>query len=54
VFAPLLMLVITDRVGRGAAGAIPGSLITFGVGALLWFVPIGDRHRRTGGVSGMR
>jgi hypothetical protein len=37
---PLLVLVITDRVGRGAAGAILGSLITFGVGAVLWFVPM--------------
>jgi hypothetical protein len=37
---PLLILVITDRVGRGAAGAILGSTITFGLGAVLWFVPM--------------
>jgi hypothetical protein len=37
---PLLLLVITDRVGRGAAGAILGSSITFGIGALLWFIPM--------------
>jgi hypothetical protein len=37
---PLLLLVITDRVGRGAAGAILGSSITFGIGGLLWFIPM--------------
>jgi hypothetical protein len=37
---PLLVLVIVDRVGRGAAGAILGSTITFAVGALIWFVPM--------------
>jgi len=37
---PLLALVITDRMGRGAAGAILGSSITFGIGALVWFIPM--------------
>lgn len=38
--APLLVLAIVDRVGRGAAGAILGSTITFAAGALIWFVPM--------------
>jgi hypothetical protein len=37
---PVLALVIVDRAGRGAAGALLGSLFTFGIGALLWFVPM--------------
>lgn len=37
---PLLVLVIADRAGRGAAGAIVGSAITFLVGVLLWLVPL--------------
>jgi hypothetical protein len=37
---PLLLLVIGDRAGRGAAGAILGGTITFAVGGLLWFVPM--------------
>ncbi len=37
---PLLALVIIDRMGRGAAGAILGSAITGAFGALLWFVPM--------------
>jgi hypothetical protein len=37
---PVLALVIVDRAGRGAAGALLGSLFTFGIGSLLWFVPM--------------
>jgi hypothetical protein len=37
---PLLALVIIDRMGRGAAGAILGSSITFGFGVLVWFIPM--------------
>jgi hypothetical protein len=37
---PVLVLVIADRAGRGAAGAIVGSLITFGAGVLAWLVPL--------------
>jgi hypothetical protein len=37
---PLLALVIADRAGRGAAGAMVGSAITFTVGVLLWLVPL--------------
>lgn len=37
---PVLALVIFDRAGRGAAGALLGSLITFGAGVVAWFVPM--------------
>ncbi len=37
---PLLILVIADRAGRGAAGAIVGSAITFTVGVIAWAVPL--------------
>jgi hypothetical protein len=37
---PLLGLVIADRAGRGAAGAILGAGITFGIGAAVWAVPL--------------
>ncbi len=36
----LLVLVIADRAGRGAAGAVLGGTITFAIGGLLWFVPM--------------
>lgn len=38
--APLLILVLVDRMGRGAAGALLGSLMTFSIGALAWVVPM--------------
>lgn len=38
--APLLMLVLVDRIGRGVAGAIIGAGMTFTIGALLWTVPL--------------
>lgn len=38
--APLLVLVIADRIGRGAAGAMIGGAIMFVVGGLLWGVPL--------------
>jgi hypothetical protein len=37
---PLLLLVLLDRVGRGVAGAILGSAISFTFGALAWGVPL--------------
>jgi hypothetical protein len=37
---PLLGLVIADRTGRGAAGAILGAAITFGIGTAIWAVPL--------------
>jgi hypothetical protein len=37
---PVLMLAIADRAGRGAAGAIVGSLFWLAAGTLLWLVPL--------------
>lgn len=37
---PLLALVIVDRAGRGAAGALIGSLVWLAAGTLLWLVPL--------------
>jgi hypothetical protein len=37
---PLLLLVVIDRVGRGAAGALLGSAMTFSIGVLVWAVPL--------------
>jgi len=37
---PLLALVIVDRAGRGAAGAMIGSVVWLGVGTLTWAVPL--------------
>jgi len=37
---PVLALAIADRAGRGAAGAIVGSLFWLAAGTLLWFVPL--------------
>lgn len=37
---PLLLLVIVDRIGRGAAGAMIGGGIMFVVGGLLWGIPL--------------
>lgn len=37
---PVIGLVIADRAGRGAAGALVGSLLTFSFGVLSWFVPL--------------
>jgi hypothetical protein len=47
--APLLVLVIADRTGRGAAAAIVGSAVTFTAGVLVWLVPLGII---TGGPTG--
>ncbi len=38
--APLLVLVLADRAGRGLAGALLGSAIAFTVGALAWGIPL--------------
>jgi hypothetical protein len=38
--APLLLLVLMDRIGRGVAGAIIGATMTFAIGCLLWAVPL--------------
>jgi len=37
---PLLALVLADRIGRGAAGALLGALMTSALGSLLWAVPM--------------
>lgn len=37
---PLLMLVISDRIGRGAAGAMLGGGIMFVAGGLAWGIPL--------------
>jgi hypothetical protein len=37
---PLLALVLLDRAGRGAAGALLGSSMSFLIGGLLWGVPL--------------
>jgi hypothetical protein len=38
--APLLAVVLADRIGRGVAGAIMGATMTFTIGALAWAVPL--------------
>lgn len=38
--APLLTVVLVDRIGRGVAGAIIGAAMTFTIGALAWGVPL--------------
>ena len=38
--APLLVVVLADRAGRGLAGALLGSTIAFAVGALAWGIPL--------------
>ena len=38
--APLLTLVLVDRIGRGVAGAIMGAAMTFTIGGLVWGVPL--------------
>jgi hypothetical protein len=37
---PLLALVLLDRAGRGAAGALLGSAMTFTIGVLAWAIPL--------------
>jgi hypothetical protein len=37
---PLLGLVLLDRAGRGAAGALLGSAMTFSIGVLAWAIPL--------------
>lgn len=37
---PLLVVVLFDRAGRGAAGALLGAAMTFTIGALVWLVPL--------------
>jgi hypothetical protein len=37
---PLLVVVLLQRAGRGAAGALLGSAMTFSIGVLLWAVPL--------------
>ena len=38
--APLLVLVLLDRVGRGVAGALIGGSVMFAAGGLLWGIPL--------------
>ena len=37
---PLLVVVLLQRAGRGAAGALLGSAMTFSIGVLVWAVPL--------------
>jgi hypothetical protein len=37
---PLLALVLLDRAGRGAGGALLGSAMTFTIGVLAWAIPL--------------
>ena len=37
---PLLAVVLLDRAGRGAAGALLGSAMTFSIGVLVWAIPL--------------
>lgn len=37
---PVLAVVIVDRAGRAAAGALLGAGLSFGIGVLLWFFPM--------------
>jgi hypothetical protein len=37
---PLLLLVVMDRIGRGAAGAVIGSTVMFVAGGLAWGIPL--------------
>jgi hypothetical protein len=37
---PVLAFVLVDRAGRGAAGALLGSAMSFGIGVVLWAVPM--------------
>jgi hypothetical protein len=37
---PLLGMVLLDRAGRGAAGALLGSAMTFSIGVLAWAIPL--------------
>jgi hypothetical protein len=37
---PLLLLVLIDRLGRGVAGALVGSTLTFSIGGLAWGIPL--------------
>ncbi len=37
---PLLLIVLVQRAGRGAAGALLGSAMTFTIGILLWAIPL--------------
>jgi len=48
---PLLILVLLQRAGRGAAGALLGSAMTFAIGVILWAVPL---VFATGGVAAYR
>jgi hypothetical protein len=38
--APLLVLVLFDRVGRGVAGALIGGSVMFAAGGLVWGIPL--------------
>ncbi len=48
---PLLAVVLVQRAGRGAAGALLGSAMTFTIGILIWAVPL---VISSGGVSAYR
>ena len=37
---PLLLVVLLQRAGRGVAGALLGSAMAFGIGIMLWAIPL--------------
>jgi hypothetical protein len=48
---PLVIIVLLQRAGRAAAGALLGSAMTFSIGILIWLVPL---VIATGGVAAYR
>lgn len=38
--APMLLVVLVDRIGRGVAGAVIGATMTFAIGSLAWAIPM--------------
>jgi hypothetical protein len=38
--APMLVVVLIDRIGRGVAGAVIGATMTFAIGSLAWAIPL--------------
>lgn len=47
--APMLLVVLVDRIGRGVAGAVIGATMTFAIGSLAWAIPL---VVASGGLSG--
>jgi hypothetical protein len=47
--APMLLVVLVDRIGRGVAGAVIGATMTSAIGVLAWAIPL---VAVSGGLSG--